>query len=169
MDIKTLFNSEKHNVHRELKSIEDITVSDELIYRYNKRKSEMKNPNETILFHGTHPRNIKSIIKNGFDIKYLGINTGNKGLYGPGIYTSSKISTAIYYCYEINKYGYDGNIKDFQLLCCKVLLGNMLECKNTIEYFKDEYDSHYSKDEYVVKSNDQIIPIYILHIYCPNQ
>lgn len=122
----------------------------------NIKSEHIKNNKEIFTFHGTDPKNIKSIFENGFDIKYLGSNTGNEGLMGKGIYSSTNIEQAIYYCYD-TKNGYIER-KNFQLIVCKVLLGRIRNINDQIDNAKYDSCMDYKTGEIVVFDNKRIIP-----------
>lgn len=184
--ISRIFDEEKHNVPRSLIKVEllsqDKGLNPVLIQRYKEIKVQMTicscvAPEERLLFHGTTEKNNTSIIRNGFNLNLLGTRTGNKGFYGKGIYLSSLVSTSIYYCYPSIEGGYDNSIKDFKLLCCKVLLGkcqtvNGNNTKTLVGTDIVGYNSRFAdtaEQEYIISNPHQILPVAILHIHADNQ
>lgn len=184
-EIKNLWKSQniitfdtKGNIHPvEIIKIETINNS-AILQKYNNAKSQMKIPNEQFVFHGTHPDNLPSILKSGFDLTKINKNDVN-GM-GNGIYVSRLGHVSMWYCKVIC----DG-ATEFPLLVCKALLGKEYKYDKhpmNHEYSKiPGYDTHHrakkctlskdcsfhgysAHDESVIFDIDRLLPLYILHL-----
>jgi len=128
--------------------------------QYDECKNSVKNKQEMFLWHGTANQNIEHIMKDNFNLKHLGKNSGNKGYFGAGMYFSAEHIRVAY---------------DNKVLLCKVLVGNVYNwpANKPIEIGcgkKSGYDSHYSgthasgQDEYVIFEMKRILPCYVVHL-----
>lgn len=159
----------------------------ENVYKNKKNtwSSANKDINEMILYHGC-PINesIENIRNNGFDLNKLGTNTGNKGLYGAGIYFSKNPNGAA--GYSVTGSNCDGQ-EFYNVIISKVLVGKsfavpapktvIIESKTSdIGEFKTiyehegkdlmiGYDSHSFKNEIVIFDTAQILPLGILYLH----
>jgi len=108
-----------------------------------------------LCFHGTSEDNIPNIIKNNFDVNFVGKST-DKGCYGAGIYLSEYPALSMAYVRKGSKF-----------LLCKVLLGKVFKCTSHMmgAPCKTGYNSHISPNgqEIVIFDTDQILPTYIVH------
>jgi len=129
--------------------------------------------NETILYHGCPIKSsIENIANKGFDISYVGTNTGNQGLYGKGIYFSKHPNGSIGYSTHIHQWD---ALEFYNIIVSKVLVGKSLEIKNgsigkdCIQYpyvginLIQDYNSHSHGDEVVIFNTKQILPLGLLH------
>jgi hypothetical protein len=146
-----------------------------LIYNeqiYDKYEQLNIDKNEKILFHGTSTINFDGIFQENF--KYdSGAKRTDGGWYGQGIYFSNSPKKALYYAKSDSKVSY--------LICSLVRLGKTLTVTDMSYKGKPmhkDYDSNYipiridgdpvSKgepsvfEEFVIKSSDQIMPLYIV-------
>jgi hypothetical protein len=128
--------------------------------------------NEKILFHGTNVTNFEDIFEN---FQFLSRSKLTEdGQYGRGYYFSSLPRKAVKHAKFLPR-------SIIYLLCAVVKLGNTLTVTDTSYKNRDiqvNYDSHYIpmdenenpisngqnpiSDEYVIKRNDQILPLYII-------
>lgn len=149
----------------------DLIKNDEILEKWLLKERELKNSKVIWAFHGTPKvKNVKSIIKDNFDITKLGQNIKNLGDWGAGIYLSEYSSTAIKYS-SINFKGKAARDDDFKgVILCKVLVGRQYICPHntsTGANLQEGYDSHTSPDgrkEIVIFNSDQILPCYVIHI-----
>lgn len=149
----------------------DIVVSEDVLKQYNLKKSEMKDPNEVVLFHGTKIWNLPNIITNGFNPNQAGMT----GVIGKGTYFSDLISQSIFYSCDY----YTGNETEFIVLVCRVCLGNSKyidrydaasgNCSKQADshwtqyYDKDGYKVVHAK-EYCIFDSNQILPWKLLYL-----
>lgn len=167
--IKNIFNSEQPVFDGKLLHLDEIEIlrNNKLQFVYDEQKKSIGR--EQILFHGTCVENLSSIIKNGFDLKYLGM----PGHIGKGIYFSTLITQSVYY--QLKK-SYTGNEKKFTIFACKVLTGkhkfmNRSGISENIQkspYF-DSHCTSYKDDfregyEFCIYDIKQILPFCLLHM-----
>jgi hypothetical protein len=153
-----------------------------LIYNekiYDKYERLNIDKSEKVLFHGTNTINFDGIFQNNFQCN-SGAKATDKGWYGQGIYFSSSPEKALNYAKSGPTVSY--------LICSLVRLGKTLTVTD-LRYkgkpMHQDYDSHYvpirkdgdpvsqgeipAFEEFVIKKNDQIIPLYIvgmLKVFC---
>ncbi|UJR13200.1 hypothetical protein I4U23_000222 [Adineta vaga] len=127
---------------------------------------------ERVLFHGTNIDNFDGIFEANFQ-NYFKNKRTDSGWYGQGIYFSNSPWKASFYAKPKSKIVY--------LICSLVRLGKTLEIKDKSFEGKPmapDYDSHYVQtrrdgypielgeipvfEEYVIKKNEQIMPLYII-------
>jgi hypothetical protein len=81
--------------------------------------------NRYLLFHGTQPANLVSIITHGLSINPSSAVKITGAMFGNGIYFADVASKSLQYC---------GNDDVVPLLVCEVALGNMLKAKKGKDY-----------------------------------
>ena len=130
---------------------------------WNKKRQEYDakfgKGNHTILFafHGTKPANVDSIIAGGFKLSKLGLNTGNTGAYGAGVYFSEQLATS---------HGY--NSGNNGMFLCKLLVGKPYQTRaQTGRGLEPGYTSHVSDPnggEVVIFDEAAMLPVYIIRM-----
>ncbi|KAH3763551.1 guanylate-binding protein [Pelomyxa schiedti] len=111
--------------------------------------------NPILVFHGTAEENITSIVRNNFQLRYVGSST-DSGWWGAGIYFSEFPSLSMGYVRSGSKF-----------LLAQVLLGKPFLCTDRMDGAAKVpgYDSHISPDktEIIIFDSDQILPYYVIH------
>ena len=172
-EIIKLFNHERPNFDGKQLYIDHIDMlnNDLLTHQYNKTLNRIGN--EKIVYHGTLLRYVNDILTQGFDPSMAGSHMS--GHIGKGIYFSDLMCQSIYYQL---KEEYTGDEKYFQLIICKVALGNNIILKRTASTVNinllNGYNSHMTKYdqqgkhgyEYCLFNADQILPYALLHLRC---
>jgi len=122
-----------------------------LAFQFQARRDELKrelrhSPHELQGFHGTHPDNIISICRNGFDRRKRGSAVGQ--VFGSGEYFAKCPDVSVNYC-QRGEY----------MLVCRLCLG----IESSTEANKDG-DHIWVPDMsyYVISSPAQVLPLYIL-------
>ena len=135
-----------------------------LLEKFMRKKQEFERRNipnsELLLFHGTNPDNINSILKYNFDLTYMGSSYGL--VYGRGIYCSEFPDVSL-------RYGQG-------LLLCRVLPGRIQE-RNFTRRLSRGFDSYKvdatlgvdassvsaASQIHVIADPDQILPYCVIH------
>jgi len=146
-----------------------------LVERYNAKKASLLDEGisfeERIVYHGTYEESLETIFTNGFQIEKCGSRMQSH--FGKGIYTSSRIVVAIYYCFGGVKpeNAYDFERGNHKLVACKILA--VKEFKS-FEYCYgwtpgQEYEtfSYLSDDprkspQTVIYHDENILPVFIV-------
>lgn len=106
------------------------------------------------MFHGTCEDNIQSIVRNHFDMKLCGTNTGS--LYGKGIYLSPNLKKASDYS------------DDEKVILALTMPGNIISvaAKTHLDLLEG-YDTHRCCDSvnYCFFDTKRLLPCYILHFW----
>lgn len=109
-----------------------------------------------VAYHGTAEANIEKICKTGFLLSKLASNTGNRGLYGAGIYCSPNASISL-------GYSRGGN----QVLVCAVLMGRRYNKAGLGSSLQPGYDSHTDPTgmaEWVIFDEAAILPCFLIQV-----
>jgi hypothetical protein len=146
-----------------------------LIKRYNVKKAFLIDNaipfEERIVYHGTYEENLESIFEDGFKVEKCGSRMQSD--FGRGIYTSSRINVAIYYCFGGVKpeNAYDTERSNHKLVACKILAvkefksfeyctgWNPSQEYETFSYLSD--DPHKSPQT-VIYRDENILPLFII-------
>ena len=131
-----------------------------------KFKSQDKQINEKLLFHGTHATNLNKILDDNFKISADPVSRKKVNMYGEGIYFSDFPAKSL-------RYGE-------ALLLCKVILGKeeivQLGCKPSTnnQHFQNNFDSRKMVNRidktdgpayiYMVPNPQQILPCYVIYL-----
>lgn len=134
-----------------------------------------------VTFHGAPRKVMQSIVRYGFVIP--GKKIGDTGVdnailcgasFGIGIYSSPSVSFASYYAKD-NEHDGDwrnpADVPGLRIVVCATLMGRPVQVtrdatRRTEGLFSQSADSHISPNglEYIVFSEAQIIPCYVLHL-----
>jgi hypothetical protein len=130
-----------------------------------------------IVFHGTPPKNVTSIVSDGFKLPNLaGHCTRFQSNWGPGLYCSPFGTYSYHYGYRYNWDSASGEStrvdanNDAPVFVCCVLRGKPFPCekakRTTYERLEPGFDSHVSpcQHEYIVFNQYRLLPLCLLWI-----
>lgn len=159
--------------------IDHIKSFDDNFLKFERQKLNLIEKNisfrEKLVYHGTYEENIDNIVKNGLSVEYCGKRMGSH--FGKGIYTSTTITTSIYYCYggihEKNEYKKEKG--DHLLLVCGILITDEKLCEaplwenctwqeeyDTLSYTKKPNKYEQAHNETVIANDNRITPLFVV-------